>query len=461
MLQCPLLSALPTYMKSRSIRFGRPQQPKAKLPDTDIPANIESLSLDGRGVARVSGKTLFITGALPHEQVTARLIKQHKRFDEGQLQSIQQASPHRVAPTCSHAETCGGCQLQHLAADKQIDYKTRGVLELLKRLAKTEPLAIAPALTSTPWGYRRTARIGLNVRQRDNSVLVGYRRQGSRKLLQITNCPVLDESCASLFDKVHTLLSQLKKPKAFTHLELQQGDSAQALTLRTSTQPAHDHQILQAFAKAEQLNFYLQTDTGYQPVWEVAENYYDLPDFQLRLFFQPGDFLQINGTVNQQMVTQAISWLALDSSDQLLDLFCGLGNFSLPAAKVAGKVTGVEGSATMVERATDNARRNQIDNSRFYCADLAGQLQHQSWLQAARGCNKILLDPPRTGAFELLQQLPLHASHLLYIACDPAALARDSQLLSAKGYQLTRLGLVDMFPHTHHVESMALFEKAP
>jgi len=418
---------------------------------------IERLSLDGRGVARADGKTVFVEGALPGECVDAKLTQQHKRFDEARLEQLISASSERVEPGCKHYGDCGGCQLQHLSADGAIDYKARAVSDQIAKLGGITPPELAAPITSQSWHYRRSARIGLNQLAQGGS-LAGFRRAGSNKLCQIDQCQVLRAPSEQLFDSLREMLDEIDQAKSVTQVEFIAGDNASALVFRVKGQltPANRKRVL---ALCEQLNCqgYLQQSNGLEALADYPALNYQLDD--LTLEFKPGDFLQINPEVNQAMVAQALDWLELDSSDKVLDLFCGLGNFSLPLAKRCAQLTGVEGSEKMVERASHNAEQNGIDNSQFYCADLSQPIEGQPW--ASEGFDKVLLDPPRQGAGELINALlPLAPKQMLYIACDPVSLARDTQSLTKAGYQMTRLGVLDMFPQTHHVEAMALFTRA-
>lgn len=450
-------------MKRKSIRFGRPTTKKQPLPNEALTLHIESLSQEGRGVARHEGKTIFVEDALSGEDVEAKISVQHKRYDEAKLVKVITPSSDRSNPLCQHYEECGGCQLQHLEHSAQIQAKQANVLNQLKRFGEQEPLVIESPIQSEPWHYRRSARIGLNILQKSDEAITGFRRRKSNKLLQITRCPVLDLRAESIFTDLKETLNQLTNSKTYTHAELLFGDESQSLLLRCTKKPRQDDiAALTAFAQNKQFNLYLKTDVSQVTLLELSTNSYSLPAENISLHFQPGDFLQVNADVNRQMIRQAIEWLQLSKEDIVLDLFCGLGNFTLPIARQVKQVTGIEGSDEMVKRATQNAIINDIDNASFFRADLSTDNQHQAWLNST--CNKIILDPPRSGAYELLSQLlskqsPL-AQEILYISCEPSALARDSKLLLEKGYQLSRFNVMDMFPHTSHVESMALFTKS-
>ena len=457
MIKCGQL-ILESNMKKQSIRFGRPSAKSKPLSGEALLLHIESLSQDGRGVARHDGKTIFVEDALNNEDVEALITTEHKRYDEAKLVQIVKPSVDRTEPFCTHYNECGGCQLQHLAHDAQIINKQANVLNQLTRFGEQTPLIIEEPIRSDTWNYRRSARLGLNVLHKSDEAIVGFRRKQSNKLLQISSCPVIDQRGESIFTDLKAALDHISNSKSYTHAELLFGDSSQSLLLRCKGTPKQaDKDSLINFAKSKQFNLYLKTDTETLTLLELVPNSYSLPDENIQLAFHPGDFLQVNAGVNQQMIRQAINWLELTKDDVVLDLFCGLGNFTLPMAKHVKAIIGIEGSNDMVKRATANAELNNIDNAQFFRADLSADNKHQQWIKSSP--NKIVLDPPRTGAYEVINQLSTQATEILYVSCDPSALARDSKLLLEKGYQLTRFNVMDMFPHTNHVESMALFKK--
>ena len=445
-------------MKKNAIRFGRPSPRKPASSNAPFTVDIERLSHDGRGVARLNGKTIFIEGVLPGETVIAKVTQTHKRFDEASVQSIVTPSSERVSPTCEHYEDCGGCQLQHLATAEQIRYKEENVLSLLQRMSSITPAQIDAPILSDAFGYRRSARVGLNVLQRNDEVIAGFRRRQSNKLLPIKHCPVLSPRLDGIFTDLQKSLSTLSNPKQLTHAEVQLGDAGITLTLRCKgSLKSSDKKLLSAWAEQKAFNLFIQTDTKTLNLHQQHDDYYQLLNGNLRLDFASGDFLQVNPAVNDKMIDQALSWLALDKSDNVLDLFCGLGNFTLPIAPYVNHIIGVEGIEKMVAQATANATRNKLTNAQFFRADLSKDLSSETWLN--QPINKIILDPPRTGAYELLKQLPATATDILYVSCEPSALARDAELLTQKGYSMVRFGVMDMFPQTNHVESMALFQK--
>ncbi|SEG01047.1 23S rRNA (uracil(1939)-C(5))-methyltransferase RlmD [Marinobacterium lutimaris] len=451
-------------MSRNRIRFGAPskRQSRQSIPD-DFEAEIESLSLEGRGIARISGKTCFVAGALPGERVKASITARHKRYDEALVEQVLVASDERRTPPCQYYDRCGGCQLQHLDPERQLAYKQSQLLDQLKRFAGIEPLAVETALTSAELGYRRTARIGINQRA-DGEVLIGFRRQASNKLLDIEQCPVLDARINALLVTLRDALSGLGDIKHLTHLDIACGETSSALTVRVTrklSQPQSD--AIARACEAHEFQFYVEANNGQISAAgdTAAALSYRLPEQNLDLGFAPGDFLQVNAEINRQMVERALDWLSPKQDDRVLDLFCGLGNFTLPLARHAGRVVGVEGSAAMVERARENAQRNELENAEFYKGDLSSDIRESYWYRESRqnGFDVVLLDPPRAGAEACVRELADYGARaVLYISCNPAALVRDAELLKDAGYRMTRFSVMDMFPNTAHVESMALFE---
>ncbi|UTW13689.1 23S rRNA (uracil(1939)-C(5))-methyltransferase RlmD [Marinobacterium rhizophilum] len=444
--------------RSKPIRFGGPARKSAsKSPQV---LDIEGLSHEGRGVARLDGKAVFVSGALPGEQVMARIDTDRNRYAQAQTLEVLSASPERAEPGCQHYGQCGGCDLQHLRHDQQIHFKQEQALDQLRRIGSLVPDATEAPLVSLPWHYRRSARVGINQLQRNGEPLIGFRRRASNKLLQIEQCEVLDLRAQDLFRGLRDTLAGLDDLKSITHAQVQYGDHLGALTLRTKKPLRADTLArLQPVARQFELQLYLEDSQGTRYAGDAPEQplTYALPAFKLELEFAPGDFLQVNPELNRQMVSRAIEWLDPQPGDRVLDLFCGLGNFTLPLATRCAEVVGVEGSDTMAERASINARRNGIENATFFRNDLSQDFRHQKWYRT--GFDLILLDPPRTGAREAIQQLiGYRAKRILYVSCNPAMLARDGAELAQAGYRLTRFCAMDMFPHTAHVEALALFE---
>jgi len=449
------------FSQDKSSRRFYKQPKKPQLDSTPFEIDISSLSHDGRGLARPAGKTLFIEGALPGERVRARYTQQKSKFDEARTLEVLSASPERTEPRCPHFKQCGGCQLQHLSASAQIHHKQQQALDQLRRIGGITPETILPPLEAQHWHYRRRARLGLCKDKRSGKISVGFRQHQSNQLVAIDQCPILDQRGDQLITPLNRLLNQLQQPLAISHIEICLGDSTAALVLRHPKPLVEaDQQALQTLASSQGFDLYLQPGTP-QTLKSVSNSpnlslSYALPELNMQ--FQPQDFTQINPEINRLMIQRALQLLQPGPDDRILDLFCGLGNFTLPLARQAKEVVGIEALESMVERGRANAVLNQIDNVKFYAADLSQPVTGEAWFGS--GFNKILLDPPRAGALELLDPLvKLDAQQLLYISCDPATLARDAGELVKRGYRLTHWGVMNMFPHTTHVESIALFEK--
>ena len=425
-------------------------------------ATIIDLAHDGRGVARLDGKTVFVHDALPGEQVGLVRRRRKRRHDEAVLAAVMSASPDRVTPGCPHFGTCGGCALQHLATPRQLEHKQTILLENLARLGRVAPTSVLPPLASMPWGYRRRARLGVRWVAPKQRVLVGFRERASSYLADIAVCRVLATPLDRLITPLAQMIAGLSVRARLPQIEAAVADNATALVLRVLDPLCEtDLVTLGAFARAHQIQLHLQPG-GYETIAPLEEGYgplyYELPEFDLRIAFEPPDFVQVNGELNRRMIARALDLLAPGHSDRVLDLFCGLGNFSLPLARSAEQVVGVEGDASLVERARANARRNGVPNATFEMANLFEDCRDSRW--AAGRYDRVLLDPPRAGA---LQVLPLLArfspARLVYISCHPGSLARDAGLLVHEhGYRLVVAGVMDMFPHTAHVESIAVFE---
>lgn len=422
---------------------------------------VEKLDHQGRGLAFFQNKPLFIDGALIGETLDVQVTESKKRYSKANIIKINHASEQRVSPTCPHYEQCGGCHLQHTTQDNQISIKQAGLLDLFTRFAKQAPIELESAIKSDEWGYRRSARFGVQFNRKSKKVEMGFRRALSNDLIEQKVCPVLKAPLETLIVPLKELLNSLSSKADLGHIEMIWSDQGVVILLRhLKVLPKGDVALITAFSEQYQVNFYSQPNKN-ELVCLTSDNKlsYQLPQWNSTLNFNATDFLQVNEAVNQQMVAQALTWLEVNKQDKVLDLFCGLGNFTLPIATQVESVVGVEGVQKMVDRATANAQLNDITNATFFQADLSAEnLSKQVW--ATGDFNKVLLDPARAGAFESIPFIiSLKPSHIVYVSCDPVTLARDSQLLLEKGYKLDKLGLLDMFPQTGHMESMALFIK--
>jgi len=433
-----------------------------RLPSDAFPAHVEALAHDGRGVARVAGKAVFIDGALPGEDVSFNYTALHSQYDEGRIAAISQPSPERVEPRCMHFGVCGGCSLQHLDTAKQLSLKQDWLLESLARIGKVRPEQLLDPLTGPAWGYRRKARLGVKYVYKKGKVLVGFRERASPYLADLCRCEVLHPRVGGLLEELARLVEGLSISQRVPQIEVAIGDTAVALSFRVLDPPSdEDKSRLIAFSRCHDLQIYLQPkgpETTARLWPEAAELSYRLPNYDLELAFRPYHFTQVNAEINQQLVDRAIALLDVQKDDRVLDLFCGLGNFTLALARRARWVTGVEGDSSLVAWAERNAERNGIANASFFSADLTGDVWERSWMQGSY--NKILLDPPRSGALAMMAPIAtLRAQRIVYVSCHPATLARDAgELVHRFGYRLLSAGVMDMFPHTAHVESIALFE---
>lgn len=427
-------------------------------------ATVESLGYDGRGVARLGGKTVFIEGALPGERVRFRYVSKHKNFDTGALVELLETSPNRVTPPCPHFGTCGGCDLQHLRPEVQIQAKQRILAEQFAHIGKVQPETWLEPITGPALGYRRRARLGARLVPEQGGMHIGFRERRKSFLANLDTCLVLEPKIAGLLPELHTLIGSLSCAHRIPQIEVASGDNASALVFRHLLPLVeHDEELLRDFGKRHDIQIYLQAHgpDSLVALWphEPEELFYRLSEFNVEIRFRPTDFIQINNAVNQKMVGQAVRLLELKGDEQVLDLFCGLGNFTLPLARHAGRVLGVEADATLIEGARRNAQLNGIANADFMVANLYHEGGPAPWSDFR--VDRLLLDPPRGGAIEAIKRLiePL-PSRIVYVSCHPATLARDSEyLVHALGYRLTAAGAMDMFPQTSHVESMAMFTR--
>ncbi len=442
---------------------------KQRLPQEPFPANIESLSHEGRGVAHIDGKATFISGALPGEKVTFIYTSKSRNHDEGKIDSVIEASPDRVEPKCLHYDVCGGCSLQHLSSEAQIKYKQQAMLDGLKHLGKVEPKEVFAPIIGDTWGYRRKARLGAKFVFKKDKVLVGFRERHAGFLADIDSCIVLHESIGEKLKDIQSMMYDMQSRDTTPQIEVAVGDENTALIIR-HLKPLSDEDRTTwiNFAKQHDFQLYLQPkgpDTVHC-IWPEADDlstlFYQHEKFNTKVEFGPQDFFQVNNSINVQMVPRAVELLNLTGEENVLDLFCGLGNFTLPIARLAKHVTGVEGDNIMVKRARETAIKNGIENTDYFASNLMGtfeELKREPWLKQKYDC--ILLDPPRSGAKEIIEHFgKLKAKRIVYVSCHPATLARDAgELVHTHGYKLLGAGVMDMFPQTAHVESIAVFEK--
>ena len=425
--------------------------------------SIDDLSHDGRGVATHDEKKVFIHGALPGEKVEARLTDRRRHYDEGETLSIIEASPDRIEPRCPHFGQCGGCSLQHLDPARQIEAKHRSLQQNLARIGKVEPETWWEPVTGPLWAYRRKARLSVRYVHKKEKVLVGFRERYGAFVADMQECHVLDPRIAGQLTALSELIYSMDARRSIPQIEVACGDEDSALVFR-HLEPLSDGDLekLRKFGRSSGIAILLQpkgpaTIHGLEPA--ECELKFAFPDHGLELVFGPADFVQVNGAMNLRMVARVLELLDPQEDERVLDLFCGLGNFTLPLATRAGGVVGVEGDAELVRKGTENAQRNGLENAVFFAADLNEEPSGAPWLK--KGYDKVLVDPPRSGAEFILPHLASSGAwRLVYVSCHPASLARDAGILVQEhGFTLKGAGVMDMFPHTGHVESIALFER--
>lgn len=452
---------------ARSLRHvARTRSPR--IDKTPFEADIQDLSHDGRGVARRDGKAVFVSGALPGERVMAEQTAKSRHFDEARALEVLQASPDRVAPRCAHFGVCAGCVLQHLDEEKQILAKQRVLLENLERIGHVTPQSVLPPLTGESWGYRRKGRFSVRRVDKKDKTLVGFREQDPRFVADLSECHTVIPQIGERVAALAALVDGLEARSEIAQIEFIAGDATPefngvALVFRNLRELGEsDRAALVAFGQLHGFAIFLQPGgvESVHPLWPEAPSLaFTLPEWNVELAFRPLDFIQVNSALNRKMISHTFELLDPQPQDRVLDLFCGLGNFTLPMARLAGEVVGVEGDAGLVARARENAGRNALANAVFHAADLTQDQRGTAWMR--QGFDKLLLDPPRSGAIEVLQQLPLKQfRRIVYVSCHPGSLARDAgYLVNEQGYTLKSAGVMDMFPHTAHVESIALFER--
>lgn len=433
-------------------RFFKPEK-KKKVEQKHQLLTIERLDHHGDGVGFLQKKPVFVPGTLPGEQALVQLTEQKRQYARGQLIKLDNQAAQRIEPGCPLYQQCGGCSLQHLDHQAQVAHKQQTLNELMQKFAGDEITQSTP-IEDAAWHYRRRARISLQV-DKKGALAMGFRARQRSAIITVNQCPVLSAPLNRLLSSLRPCLESLRGRRVLGHLDVIDADNTSVVSLRT-TKGLHndDRHALMAWAQTQDCTLYLyQGDMAPERLVGPAP-YYNVAGCQLA--FAPSDFIQVNAKVNQEMVGQALDWLALEQDDRVLDLFCGLGNFSVPMAKRVKHVVGIEGVQAMVDQAADNAAKNGCENAEFYQADLNSDALMGEWAQ--QDFTKILLDPARAGAAGVIDFVAQSkASHIVYVSCNPATLARDARVLLDNGYQLVTLGMLDMFPQTGHMESMALF----
>jgi 23S rRNA (uracil1939-C5)-methyltransferase len=425
-----------------------------------VAVRVIDLTHDGVGIADLDGRRVFVPDALPGELVEIVPRKRRRKLQEAELVRVLEPSPDRELPHCEYFGKCGGCALQHYAHGAQLRFKQDVVAQALARIADLEPEEWLPPFGSRPWRYRRRARLGVKYVAGKSRVLVGFRERAAPYITDMARCPVLMPPLDELLAPLAELVAGTSVRERLPQIEAAVGDHASALVLRVLDAPnAADIEAFAAFGERHGVDMYLQPGGPgtAAPIGRARELRYTLEQFGVTLQFLPTDFVQVNAQVNAELVATAVRLADVQPSDSVLDLYCGLGNFSLPLAQRASALLGVEGDAGLVARAVRNASANRIENTRFVTADLA-QLD---WPFFRERRDIVILDPPRTGAEAAVAEMArISPRRIVYVSCHPATLARDARVLVAQqGFKLRHVRVFDMFPHTHHVEALALFDK--
>jgi 23S rRNA (uracil1939-C5)-methyltransferase len=439
------------------VQFFKPK-PKAISPKA-VELTIDSLDHHLTGVGRIQGKACFVEHVLPQERVLVQITEQKKQVSFGQLKKILQPSPERQTPFCAVADQCGGCNAQMIPLVMQQQSKVVGVRQLFSKLAKIELPDPECIISGAERHYRRVTRLAVKYDKQKKRIQLGFRQKQNQQIVEIRECPVLTGRLSALLVPLRQLLMSLATRREIGHLELYDTESGITILFRfIDAITEADRQLLLEFGAAHASQIYVQTcDTPEALVPDAPLPFYEVPD--VRLHYAGGDFIQVNPEINLALVDQVLSWLAPTAEDRVLDLFCGIGNFSLPLARRAKAVCGIEGVPSMVARASENAKQNQIANAAFYRADLT-KIDEYSQAVWAQSCyDLILLDPGRSGAADIMSWLAKsQARRIVYVSCNPVTAARDCFMLQS-AYNVKQWGVFDMFPHTGHIESLFLFER--
>ena len=433
---------------------------RRKLKSKIYEIEIESLSHEGRGISHIDNKVIFTRGALPGEKVMASRTLSRAKYEEADVVEVIEPSGDRIDPKCAVYGICGGCSFQHLSSLNQINAKHDWLQSAFMGQAKVQPKEWLEPVQAESWGYRRKARLGVRYVAKKEKVLVGFRERKSSFITVMSRCEVLHPSLGDNLELLSECIESLSIKEHVPQIEVAIAEQDTILILR-HLQPLNenDEEILNDFAKKLSITWYLQSgglDT-IKPLSNSVQLTYSLPKHDIVMSFLPNDFTQVNFELNKKMISLAIELLDLNDKDNVIDLFCGLGNFTLPISRYVNEVVGIEGDRGLVERAKANAEANNISNASFYKADLFEDVSGFEWFRG-RNYNKALIDPARTGAIEIVELLPkLKVERLVYVSCNPATLARDTARLIDLGFSLESAGVMDMFPQTAHVESIALF----
>ena len=435
---------------------------------SDLVLDIQSLALEARGVARHDGKVVFVEGALPGERVRAQIVRRKSSFDTARTLAVIKASSQRVEPACPNFGICGGCAMQHLDPAAQVAVKQRALEDALWHIGKVKPERILSPMHGPTWGYRFRARLSVRLVQKKGGVLVGFREKRGAYVADMTQCLVLPPHVSALLLPLRELIGQLSAPKSIPQIEVAVGDEVTVLLLRhMEPLTGNDQSLLESFAIRHGVTWWLQPkgpDTVHPMVAADEDRLaYHLPQFGLRMGYRPTDFTQVNHAINQTLVARALSLLDVQPTDRVADLFCGLGNFTLPLATRSRQVVGIEGSKALIDRAREAALANGLGEKAAFSVLNLFEVD-VAWLRGLGCFDRILVDPPRDGAEAVSRALCALSENerpkrIVYVSCNPATLARDAGILvNEGGYSMTAAGAVNMFPHTGHVESIAVFD---
>ncbi len=442
------------------------------MEQTTYQVTIKNIDAEGNGITHIDGKTVFINDVLPNEIVNIEIYKRRNNFDKARALEIITPSPERVAPQCPNFGICGGCTLQHIEFKTQVKYKQQVLIDNLKHLGKVTTQIILPPLYGKPWGYRHRARLSAKYVAKKGGTLVGFREKGAPYVVNMTECHILPPHISNLIVPLRQLLDQLSIKAKIPQIEVAVGDNISVILLRIM-EPLNDNDRVQLKEFADKHNnnnsaypvqIWLQPsgpESSY-PFYPLESKIlsYSLPEFNVTMPYYPTEFTQVNPGINMEMVHQAIKLLDPQAHEIIADFFCGIGNFTLPIAKSAKRVIGIEGNNQLVKRAHENAQYNKLaDNTTYLVANLFKI--DTEWLLNLGKMDKWLIDPPRDGAMELVKIITpkIAPQKIVYVSCNPATLARDAGILVHEhGYTLTHAGVMNMFPHTSHIESIAVFE---
>lgn len=429
--------------------------------------DIESLDLEARGVAHRDGKVVFVEGALPGERVEATIVRRKPSYEKARTERVLRASSQRVEPRCPHFGVCGGCAMQHLDARAQVAVKQRVLEDAFGHIGKLKPATVLPPMYGPTWGYRYRARLSVRLVPRKGGVLVGFRERHSSYVADMSECHVMPRHVSDMLVPLRRMVESLSTPDRIPQIEVAVGDQTTALVLRhMEPLTAKDIDILRAFGERWNVSWWLQPK-GPDSIHllnpsDEGRLAYTLPDFGLRMQYRPTDFTQVNHHINRSLVARAISLLQVEPEHRVADLFCGLGNFTLPLATRARAVVGIEGSSTLTSRALEGASAHGLREKTSFATLNLFEVD-VAWLRELGHFDRILIDPPREGAEAVARALSAlvdeeRPGRIVYVSCNPATLARDAAIMKHKGgYELLAAGVVNMFPHTGHVESIAVF----